>query len=403
MEHYQPLRFICFAAGVIQLLFCGNSSIRNHNDKTNVHNIRFADSDTSEFALQKLVDSAYPAISSYGYLTYLYSKTAGRIDSIIQEKSVQLGAGANFENEALNKLSGIHNPGPYPENIRQEVRSLYRDYFQTERGVAALDRDSVLVADSLQRMAARLSAAWPLVEQKLASIHEAINLINGPATVRIGTVSYRVFVVQRSGAYRIRIHANKDDGYTFESYKDFLSKKKYDSVFMITNGGMFREDREPQGLLVSDYKEEAELDTTSTPKTGNFYLYPNGIFYIDRGDKYHVLDSRKYMNQVKKQLPQYATQSGPLVVSNGKISSRFTAGSQNQVIRSGVGLVNEDRIVFIASETPVNFYDFSMVFLYYFGCNQALYLDGAISKMYFAGDKKMPAGIFGPMISVTKK
>jgi uncharacterized protein YigE (DUF2233 family) len=71
-----------------------------------------------------------------------------------------------------------------------------------------------------------------------------------------------------------------------------------------------------------------------------------------------------------------------MLVTKGKIHPRFASASANKTIRSGVWIIDEDKIVFIISGQPVNFYDFATLFKEKFGCRNALYLDCAISKMY---------------------
>jgi len=89
---------------------------------------------------------------------------------------------------------------------------------------------------------------------------------------------------------------------------------------------------------------------------------------------------------------------------DGEIHKKFREGSTNFNIRSGVGIINEKKIVFAISLTEVNFYDFAMFFKEIFNCKNALYLDGAISKMYLYDiAPKTIDGRFGPMISVSRK
>ena len=77
----------------------------------------------------------------------------------------------------------------------------------------------------------------------------------------------------------------------------------------------------------------------------------------------------------------YATQSGPMVVIDGKINPNFNSSSTSKYTRSGVGIRKDGTLVFAISQQPVTFYDFARIFLFY-GCQNALYLDGAISEMY---------------------
>jgi uncharacterized protein YigE (DUF2233 family) len=52
----------------------------------------------------------------------------------------------------------------------------------------------------------------------------------------------------------------------------------------------------------------------------------------------------------------------------------------------------------------MNFYDFSLLYKTWLGCETALFLDGAISEMYTGSqDKGVINNLYGPMICVRKK
>ena len=171
---------------------------------------------------------------------------------------------------------------------------------------------------------------------------------------------------------------------------------------MITNGGMFDPDYSPHGLLVCNHKVYKGLDTR-TAKNANFYLQPNGVFFIE-GGKYAVLSTKAFREKypdLKDKSPDFATQSGPMLVINDSINSNFTNGSQNMNIRSGVGILPNGNPVFIICQ-GINFYDFATLFKDKFGCRSALFLDGAISEMFVGPqeEQKLANFSFGPMIAV---
>ena len=91
-----------------------------------------------------------------------------------------------------------------------------------------------------------------------------------------------------------------------------------------------------------------------------------------------------------------------MLLIDGRINSKFTAHSNNLNIRSGVGVINDGKIIFLISTEKINFFDFAFIFKDIFHCKNALYLDGAISEMYFKGSGKKPLGEFGPMIGVSR-
>ena len=132
---------------------------------------------------------------------------------------------------------------------------------------------------------------------------------------------------------------------------------------------------------------------------GNFYLQPNGVFFIDKNQQPGILPSGQFT--ARESSAQFATQSGPMLLINGHIHRAFQPNSDNLAIRSGVGQVDENRVVFALSNTPVNLYQFASIFKEYFNCKNALYLDGRISRMYLP-ELRLDRldGDFGPIIGI---
>jgi len=155
---------------------------------------------------------------------------------------------------------------------------------------------------------------------------------------------------------------------------------------------MYQTDNSPLGLYIENSKLLTPLNKRSG--SGNFYLKPNGIFYINKDKKAFIetTDDFKFSNI------EYATQSGPMLVINGNIHSTFKQNSVNTNIRNGVGILPDGQVLFVMSKQPVNFYDFAEYFKDA-GCKQALYLDGFVSRTYLASQNWIQTdGDFGVMI-----
>jgi uncharacterized protein YigE (DUF2233 family) len=185
---------------------------------------------------------------------------------------------------------------------------------------------------------------------------------------------------------------------SIQKLKNYI-ESKHKTLLFATNGGMYTRTQAPQGLFIQHNKILASLDT-SVGGNGNFYLKPNGVFYLTDNNKAVVCKTTdfKYNAQIK-----YATQSGPMLVVDGAIHPAFKEGSSNLNIRNGIGILPDNKIVFAMSKKEINFYDFALYFKK-LGCNNALYLDGFVSKTYLPEKNWIQTdGNFGVMIGVTEK
>jgi uncharacterized protein YigE (DUF2233 family) len=177
--------------------------------------------------------------------------------------------------------------------------------------------------------------------------------------------------------------------------RSWLSKKGQKLVFAM-NGGMYKADNSPLGLFVDSGKTIVPLNKASA--SGNFYLKPNGVFYITKENTAAVSTTEKFKpgSDIK-----YATQSGPMLVIDGKIHPEFKQGSSNVNIRNGVGVLANGQVIFAMSKQFINLYDFANFFLRS-GCKNALYLDGFVSRTYLpAQNWKQTSGNFGVIIAET--
>jgi uncharacterized protein YigE (DUF2233 family) len=183
---------------------------------------------------------------------------------------------------------------------------------------------------------------------------------------------------------------------TFKVLKDWLKTKNKTLIFAM-NGGMFKTDFSPQGLYVEKGILITKINTIQNGY-GNFYMQPNGIFYITNDKQGKIVTTKNFKNKNVK----FATQSGPMLLINGQIHNRFMKGSSNLNIRNGVGILPDGKILFAMSKEKINFYDFATYFKR-LGCMNALYLDGFVSKTYLPskGYKELN-GNFGVIIGEVK-
>jgi uncharacterized protein YigE (DUF2233 family) len=184
---------------------------------------------------------------------------------------------------------------------------------------------------------------------------------------------------------------------SIENLKNWLAQKNETLVFAM-NAGMYKPDNTPQGLYIENHTPLFPIDTSTG--IGNFYMKPNGVFYIDVNNDAKICATQHftYNNNIK-----YATQSGPMLVIDGKIHDSFKVGSNNLNIRNGVGILPNNEVLFAMSKKEINFYDFAQYFKEQ-GCVNALYLDGLVSRTYLPEKKWIQLdGNFGVIIGVTKK
>jgi uncharacterized protein YigE (DUF2233 family) len=182
---------------------------------------------------------------------------------------------------------------------------------------------------------------------------------------------------------------------SINNLKNYVESKNEELIFAM-NGGMFNKDYSPHGLYIEKQKTIIPIDTL--PGKGNFYLKPNGIFYITTDNKPIILETSNFKAD---SAIKYATQSGPMLLINGKIHPEFREGSKNLQIRNGVGILPNNKVVFAMSKQEINFYDFACYFKN-LGCENALYLDGLVSRTYLPEKNWLQIdGNFGVIIAVT--
>ncbi len=182
---------------------------------------------------------------------------------------------------------------------------------------------------------------------------------------------------------------------SFKSLNQFVKSKKQ-SLLFACNAGMYTKEYGPVGLFIQNGKVLKSLNKSNGKY--NFTWKPNGVFYIDNDKQAFVCETDAFKNDGKI---KYATQSGPMLVINGKIHVGFDK-STVKCVRNGVGILPDGKVLFAMSKSEVTFYEFAKYFLD-LGCKNALYFDGAISKTYLPAQKwTNQDGQFGVMVGVVE-
>src|SRR5215475_2245466 len=194
------------------------------------------------------------------------------------------------------------------------------------------------------------------------------------ARVTAGGVAYQTAEIDLRGA-DLKLYWKKADGTLYSTLPAVQSALGATFLFA-TNAGIYSTDFKPLGLEIERGKTLVPLNR-SHASTGNFYMQPNGVFFITAKGA-QVMETGEYA-ATRPAAVLEASQSGPLLLRKGVINSKFARDSNSVKIRSGVGVNSAGRVVFALSEDRVDFYDFAVFFRDQLLCQDALYLDGTIS------------------------
>jgi uncharacterized protein YigE (DUF2233 family) len=183
----------------------------------------------------------------------------------------------------------------------------------------------------------------------------------------------------------------------FERLGQELGGNSQHLVFAM-NAGMFDTSLRPIGLYVEGGRQLRKLNRQNG--SGNFALKPNGVFYV-AGSKAGVMESEAFAHSGIK--PDFATQSGPMLVINGAIHPRISPAGTSAKVRNGVGMTDDHTVIFAISDSFVTFYDFASLFRDQLNCRNALFLDGSVSSLYAPelGRSDFLTRI-GPIVAVTQ-
>lgn len=235
------------------------------------------------------------------------------------------------------------------------------------------------------------SAAQPAIAQSAPPAKPCTSLTHEGAR-------YTVCTVQPAKA-TIRLALHRPDG---EPYATLSALPKRDAatrqpLLFAVNAGMFHADLQPVGLYVEGGRQLKRASTTTGP--GNFHLKPNGIFFV-AGGRAGVLETGAYLRQ--KPRADIATQSGPMLVIDGKLHPKFNRAETSRKMRNGVGVTASGAVVFAITDEAVSFAAFGRLFRDALACPNALFLDGGSVPTLYApalgrGSNFLP---MGPMLAI---
>jgi uncharacterized protein YigE (DUF2233 family) len=174
---------------------------------------------------------------------------------------------------------------------------------------------------------------------------------------------------------------------------------KRDRVLFAMNAGMFSKSGAPLGLYVENGKEKRGVNTGKG--LGNFYMKPNGVFWVDAAGV-HASVTDEFV--VAKPKAKWATQSGPMMVIDGKLHPEINEDGPSRNIRNGVGVRDNHTAFFAISDKPISFGKLARFFRDGLKCEDALYLDGAVSSLWDPHGERMDKGYdLGPVVVVSSR
>ena len=164
------------------------------------------------------------------------------------------------------------------------------------------------------------------------------------------------------------------------------------------NAGMYQPDLSPVGLYVEKGQEMRPVNRRGGQ--GNFNLRPNGVFWLRQGAA-GVTETGRFMSQNLR--PDFATQSGPMLVIAGKVHPKIHADGTSEKTRNGVGVCDDGHVRFAISDDAVTFFTFATLFRDRLKCPDALYLDGSVSALYAPALKRNDGWkSIGPIVGVVE-
>jgi uncharacterized protein YigE (DUF2233 family) len=194
----------------------------------------------------------------------------------------------------------------------------------------------------------------------------------------------------------VRLFWKAPDGAPYGYLSALPSASQGGRLTFATNAGMFDPNGRPVGLYIENGQELVRANTKTG--RGNFHLQPNGVFYV-AGQTAGVLETAAFLKLRPR--ADFATQSGPMLVINGRLHPRFAFDGASHKPRDGIGVVSPSTLAVAISDGEVSFGEFARLFEERLGCSNALFLDGGtVPSLYIPGDRTGNLVPIGPMIGV---
>jgi uncharacterized protein YigE (DUF2233 family) len=166
------------------------------------------------------------------------------------------------------------------------------------------------------------------------------------------------------------------------------------AVAFAMNAGMFDAAGKPIGLMIENGRAVHAINRREGG--GNFHLMPNGVFLVRRDGTAAVVTSERL--PPAKDIA-FATQSGPMLLIDGKLHPKFDADGTSKYVRNAVGIAPDGTPVFVISQSVVSFGKLARFFRDELKVRDALYLDGSVSSLWDPANGRLDDFTeLGPMV-----
>jgi uncharacterized protein YigE (DUF2233 family) len=206
------------------------------------------------------------------------------------------------------------------------------------------------------------------------------------------------FTVCSENGGQIEIRTSDASGNPYRSFAALgqaLGPKSKDVAFAM-NAGMFGEEGHAIGLLIEGGKQRHAINRREGG--GNFHLMPNGVFLVREDGRAQVVKSADF--KASDDIV-FATQSGPMLLIEGKLHPAFEPDGRSRYVRNGVGIAPDGAPLFVISEQPVSFGKLARLFRDGLHARNALYFDGSVSSLWDPANGRQDSFTpLGPMVVV---
>lgn len=200
--------------------------------------------------------------------------------------------------------------------------------------------------------------------------------------------------------HRVSMDLGPSGGAPYRSLTAFSNATSASGIAFAMNAGMYDDEGKPIGYFVEDGDRLQALSTIDGD--GNFHMKPNGVFF-GSGETWEVRTTEDFLANVRER-PQFGTQSGPMLVIDGKLHPEISHDGESRLIRNAVGVDEKGRAHFVISNATISFGKLARFYRDELNVRNALYLDGNVSGLWNPATDRLDTGApIGPIVVVEKR